>query len=67
MKVLREVNGYKLNQGNLMANGLFNISDENNNVSLWFDEEIAQGLLSMSDDEFCDECRIKIEYAEMYS
>ena len=66
MKVLREVNGFKLNQGNLMANGLFNVSDENDNVSFWFDGETAQDLLNMTDEEFCDECRIKLEYADMY-
>ena len=52
MKVLKEVNGYKLNQGQFAANGLFNISDENDNVSFWLDSDTAQDMLDMTDDEF---------------
>jgi len=59
MKVLREVSEFKLNQGNLMANGLFNISNDNE-LSLWFDNEVAQNLLQMTDEEFCYECRVKL-------
>jgi len=65
MKVLREVNGFKLNQGNLMAEGLFNISDENNNVSFWFDEETAQDMLNMTDEEFINDANALIQHAEL--
>jgi len=62
MKVLRKVGSIELNEGSLMANGLFNISD-GNEVSLWFDNETKEDLLSMSDDEFFDEGRVMIEIA----
>jgi hypothetical protein len=52
MKVLREVNGYKLNQGQFSAKGLFNISDKNDNVSFWLDSETAQDMLDMTDEEY---------------
>ena len=55
MNVLRQVNNVKLNQGNLMANGLFNLSFEQGNVvavSNWFDQETADRLLALNDAEF---------------
>jgi hypothetical protein len=68
MKVLREVNGYKLNQGNNMANGLFNISDENDNVSFWFDDETAQEMLNMTDEEFINDAIALINHSmEVYN
>ena len=67
MKVLREVNGYKLNQGNNMANGLFNISDENDNVSFWFDLDTAEDMLSITDDEFINDAKALIKHAELIS
>ena len=67
MKVLREIDGYKLNQGNLMADGLFNVSDENDNVSFWFDSETAQEMMEMSEAEFLNDSIAMINYAmEMY-
>ncbi len=51
MKVLREVNNIKLNEGNLAANGLFNISDDKD-VSFWFDAEEKDLLMAMDDDDF---------------
>jgi len=65
MKVLREVNGIKLNQGNLMAQGLFNISDENNKVSFWFGDETAQEMLNMTDEEFINDANELIQHAEL--
>jgi hypothetical protein len=68
MKVLREVNGYKLNQGNNMANGLFNISDENDNVSFWLDLETAEDMLSMTDEEFTNDAIALINHSmEVYN
>lgn len=55
MNILRQVNNVKLNQGNLMANGLFNLSFEQGNViavSNWFDQETADLLLALNDAEF---------------
>ena len=51
MNVLREVNGVKLNEGNLMANGLFNVSTDED-VSFWFDAETKDELMDCSDEEF---------------
>lgn len=53
MVVLREVNGIKLNKGSLMANGLFNVSNEND-VSFWFDHEQRDELMNCSDEEFVE-------------
>ena len=67
MKVLREVEEFKLNQGNLMANGLFNVSDKNNNVSFWFDSETAEEMLNMNDAEFINDSIHLIKHAmEIY-
>ena len=67
MKVLREVDGYKLNQGEFAANGLFNISDKNDNVSFWLDSETAQDMLDMTDKEFLNDSIAMINYSmEIY-
>lgn len=59
MKVLRQVGDIKLNEGSLMAQGLFNVSDEvllsetkDKGVSNWFCDEIRDDLLSVSDERF---------------
>jgi hypothetical protein len=53
MNVLRNVNGFELNEGNGMANGLFNISHtEKELLSNWFDNDTKNELLQMSDVEF---------------
>lgn len=51
MVVLKEVNGIQLNEGNLMAKGLFNLSIDNN-VSLWFDADVKDVLMRASDENF---------------
>jgi hypothetical protein len=67
MKVLREVEGFKLNQGQFAANGLFNISDKNDNVSFWLDSETAQDMLDMTDAEFINDSIHLIKHAmEIY-
>lgn len=53
MVVLREVDGIKLNKGSLMANGLFNVSTEDD-VSFWFDFEQRDELMNMSDEDFVE-------------
>ena len=35
-----------------MANGLYKLIDENNNVSFWFGEDTKDELISMSDNSF---------------
>ena len=60
MNVLRQLNNVKLNQGNLMANGLFNLSFEQGNVvavSNWFDQETADRLLVLNDAEFLHQAK----------
>ena len=53
MKILRSVGTIQLNEGNLMANGLFNLSDSSNdNLSLWFDFETKDELMKLSDNDF---------------
>lgn len=60
MIVLREFNGFKLNKGSLMANGLFNVSTEDD-VSFWFDAETRDELMDCSDEEFQEKCEKLIE------
>jgi hypothetical protein len=65
MNILRETQGFKLNEGNMMSSGLFNIStSDDTSVSFWFDEETKDDLLSMTDDEFLHDAKALIEYAE---
>ena len=59
MVVLRNVKGYELNVGGGMANGLFNVSNEellkstnDIGVSNWFDNEIKDMLMGMNDEDF---------------
>jgi len=63
MEKLRVVKNLALNKGDLMANGLFNVTDsdllettKDKGVSLWFDEETKNELMEMSDAEFVKEC-----------
>lgn len=59
MRVLRQVGEVKLNEGSLMAAGLFNVSDnelmastKDKGVSNWFCDEVRDDLLSVSDERF---------------
>jgi hypothetical protein len=68
MKVLREVNGFKLNQGEFSAKGLFNISDSNDNVSFWMTSDEAQDMLDMSDEDYVSDSIALINYSlEVYN
>jgi len=60
MAIIRSSNGFCLNKGSLMANGLYNISygDE---LSDWFGEETYHELMEMTDDEFENECGILLK------
>jgi hypothetical protein len=55
MVVLREFEGYSLNEGYSMAKGLFNVSTDND-VSLWFDRETKDELITCTDKEFKEKC-----------
>lgn len=60
MNVLRQVNDIHLNEGNLMAKGLFNLALVTDNVvavSAWFDEEEKDQLLALSDEDFLKEAK----------
>jgi hypothetical protein len=66
MVVLREVNNIQLNEGDGMAKGLFNLSNEDSGaLSLWFDGDVKDSLMKLSEDEFIEESRIKFEIAEL--
>ena len=58
MNVLRNVEGFELNQGTGMANGLFNIShtEKPNYLSSWFDRDTKKELLECTDAEFVTLC-----------
>ena len=63
MVVVRQVNDIQLNEGNLMAKGLFNLS-KGGKVSLWFSSDDKDGFMAMSDEVFYAEASEVIEYAE---
>jgi len=65
MVVLREVGVFKLNKGDSMANGLFNVthdelmnSSNDEGVSLWFDAETKDELMKLNDSMFVDACNV---------
>jgi hypothetical protein len=65
MVILRQVGDVQLNEGQLMARGLYNLfNTETKQVSLWFDDEVKDSMLELSDDEFLEESRIKFEISE---
>ena len=63
MNVLRKVGGVELNEGSLMAKGLFNLSKDGK-VSLWFSSEDKDDFMNMNDAEFYAEASHVIECAE---
>jgi hypothetical protein len=59
MKVLRQLGQFELNEGNGMAEGLYNVTNsilventDDKGVSYWFDEETKDLLMLCSDEEF---------------
>jgi len=67
MKVLRKVGDVQLNEGQLMAKGLNNLNNEKTGqLSFWFDDDVKEAMMKLSDDEFLTEARIKFEYSEMF-
>jgi len=63
MKVLRQVNGFQLNEGTMMANGLFNISKDDK-ISFWMDSETAEEMINMTDEEFISDSIALLKHAE---
>jgi hypothetical protein len=63
MNVLRQVNDVQLNEGSLMAKGLFNLS-KGDKLSLWFSSEDKDDFMVMNDEEFYAEASAVIDYAE---
>lgn len=68
MLVIREVQGFKINKGDGMARGLYNITNEEilaqsetEGVSLWFDEESKDEYMALSDEDFVDFAKIAIK------
>jgi hypothetical protein len=64
MRVLREYGQFKLNKGEGMANGLYNVTNDillentkDEGVSYWFDEETARVLMLCDDAEFAQRCK----------
>lgn len=53
MNVIRVAGNISLNEGNGMANGLFNVfNEQTNEVSNWFDSETKDELIGLNDSEF---------------
>lgn len=60
MNILRQVKNIELNEGSLMASGLYNLALVNDRVvavSVWFDEEEKDRLLALSDSDFFNEAK----------
>jgi len=59
MTVLRKVGQFELNQGEGMANGLYNVTNsilventDDEGVSFWFDSDTKDLLMTVSDADF---------------
>jgi len=62
-EVIRETKLYQLNKGNGMANGLYNVSEKNGNgLSFWFDEEVKEKFMQLSDKEFDKQVKNSLNY-----
>ena len=64
MIFIREFNGIQLNEGNMMASGLYNVSTIDD-VSLWFDDVIKDELMECDDDDFEERAKELIENAQI--
>lgn len=64
MNVIKQVGNITLNQGNLMASGLFNLfNKETNQVSYWFTDDTKDELVNMNDNDFIIEAEAQFEIA----
>jgi len=64
MKVLRQIGQFKLNEGDGMAKGLYNVTNgillentKGEGVSFWFDKETKDNLMLMDDFDFGQRCK----------
>ena len=61
-ETLRQVGDVQLIKGKLASEGLYNVFNVvTEELGFWFDEEIKDMFLNMSDDEFLNESRINFE------
>lgn len=66
MVVLRQVGNVQLNEGQLMAKGLNNLfNTETEQVSLWFDDEVKDSMLKLSDEAFLEVATAQFKHAEI--
>jgi hypothetical protein len=66
MNVIKQVGNIQLNQGNLMANGLFNLTNtETKQVSYWFDHRTKNELMELNDEAFISEANEQFKTAEI--
>ena len=69
MKILKQVGSIQLNEGSLMAKGLYNLALVTDNVvavSVWFGEEEKDELLALSDEEFESRAKEIIAQSNIY-
>lgn len=64
MEVLRQVGQFKLNKGDGMAIGLYNVTNQilldntkDEGVSYWFGEDTKDNLMRMSEFDFAQRCK----------
>jgi hypothetical protein len=60
MKVLRQVRNIELNEGNLMADSLFSLSN-GTDVSHWFDSDTKDRLMKLNDADFWHQAKEMIK------
>ena len=63
-ETLRQVGDVQLIKGKLASEGLYNVFNVvTEELGFWFDDEVKDTFLNMTDDEFLDEARINFEIA----
>ena len=63
-ETLRQVGDVQLIKGKLASEGLYNVFNVvTEELGFWFDDEVKDTFLNMTDDEFLDESRINFEIA----
>ena len=61
-ETLRQVGDIQLIKGKLASEGLYNVFNVvTEELGFWFDDEVKDTFLNMTDDEFLDESRINFE------
>lgn len=66
-ETLRQVGDVQLIKGKLASEGLYNVFNVvTEELGFWFDDEVKDTFLNMTDDEFLDESRINFEIASLF-